>query len=276
MKRCRPLLGTYVEISISDSDDQSFDESVIAEAFGEIELVQQLMSFHDVNSDLSRINTFAYHAPVKVHPWTYEVLEFAKKLSIDSYGAFNCAIAPELQEWGKLPKFDYELDDEDQFGASLDDLELLGGNMVAFEDPMKIDLGGIAKGFAVDVALDVLRDYEIEHAVINAGGDIGVIGELPQPIYIRNPSDPGKLMFIGNLVDAAIATSGTYYSKDVGDSDYSSIVVPDSGRSVLDALSFSVIAPSCMAADALTKPLAIHKNMSAPYFNKYQAIGLIS
>ena len=148
--------------------------------------------------------------------------------------------------------------------------------MVAFEDSMKIDLGGIAKGFAVDVALDVLRDYEIEHAVINAGGDIGVIGELPQPIYIRNPSDPCKLMFIGNLVDAAVATSGTYYSKDVGDSDYSSIVVPDSGRSVLDALSFSVIAPSCMAADALTKPLAIHKNMSAPYFSKYQAIGLIS
>ena len=73
MKRCRPLLGTYVEISISDSGCRDFDEKVINEAFNEIELVQDLMSFHDPESDLSKINAQAIYGPVRVHPWTYEV-----------------------------------------------------------------------------------------------------------------------------------------------------------------------------------------------------------
>ena len=273
MKRCRPLLGTYVEISISDSGCRDFDEKVINEAFNEIELVQDLMSFHDPESDLSKINAQAIYGPVRVHPWTYEVLSFAKELSIESSGAFNCAIAQDLQAWGKLPRFEIEAQN---YESNLSALRLIGRNIVLFDQPLKIDLGGIAKGFAVDVALDVLRDYDVKSGLINAGGDIGIIGDESHPIYLRDPADPKKVQLLGNLSEGAMATSGVYFSREIGNSAYSAIVVPNTGESVLDELSFSVIASSCMTADALTKPLAIHQDIHAPYFQKYQAIGLIN
>lgn len=273
MKRCRPLLGTYVEISISDSGCREFDEKVINEAFDEIELVQELMSFHDPASDLSKINSLAVKGPVQVHPWTYEVLSFAKEICAESFGAFNCAIAPELQSWGKLPVFEI---DNDQYVSNLYSLRLLDGNFVSFDQPLKIDLGGIAKGFAVDVALDVLRDYDIKAGVINAGGDLGVIGRNSHPIYLRDSSNPEKVHFLGELCEGALATSGVYYSRSIGNPVHSAIVIPGEGDSVIDEMNFSVIASSCMTADALTKPLAIHQDIHASYFEKYQAIGLIN
>lgn len=273
MKRCRPLLGTYVEISISDSGCRNFDEKIMNEAFDEIELVQELMSFHDQQSELSALNRLAFGRPVKVHPWTYEVLNFAKELSIASNGAFNCAVAPELQSWGKLPSFEME---DINYDSNLSALRMHDNNYVSFDRPLKIDLGGIAKGFAVDVALEVLRDYDVKWAVVNAGGDIGVIGNESHPIYIKDFSNPEKVHYLGELTEGAVATSGSYYSKEIGNADYSAIVIPGAGKSVMDENSFSVIAPSCMAADALTKPLAIHKDVHASYFEKYQAIGLIN
>ncbi len=273
MKRCRPLLGTYVEIFVSDSGCRDFDEKVMNEAFDEIELVQELMSFHDEESELSALNRWAISRPIKVHPWTYEVLSFAKELSTESDGAFNCAVAPELQSWGKLPST--EMDDV-RYESNLSALTLLEDNCVLYKAPLKIDLGGIAKGFAVDVALEVLRDYDVRGAVINAGGDIGVIGTEAHPIYIKDFSNPEKIHYLGDLTEGAVATSASYYSREIGNSKHSAIVIPGAGKSVVDEKSFSVIAPSCMAADALTKPLAIHKDTRASYFGKYQAIGLIN
>ena len=141
-------------------------------AFEAVASVHRLMSFHEPDSDVSRLNRLASVHPVSVDPWTYEVLRIAVELHFRSRGAFDITIAPDLQALGLLPGLGEGSRDVPE-ARSANQVELLGDKMVRFAGPgIRIDLGGIAKGFAVDRALDALRGFGIVNGLVNAGGDL--------------------------------------------------------------------------------------------------------
>src|SRR4051812_11716185 len=187
VRRARPLLGTFVEIAAShaSSADASLAvgsmadvEAAVEEAFEAAARVHRLMSFHDPASDLSRLNREAGTNPVAVDPWTYEVLEIAVELNRLSAGVFDINVAPALQVLGLLPGAkkdqtqiqvqDKQVQVQDQTACRTENaIELLPGFRIRFRHPwVKIDLGGIAKGFAVDRALDVLRDKGMTQGLV--------------------------------------------------------------------------------------------------------------
>ncbi len=210
------------------------------------------MSFHDPGSDLSSINRDAHRRAVAVDPWTFDVLVAARELFRRSGGAFDCTVAPLLVERGVLPPTPVDVDPEATFADVLLDDD---ARTVRCRVPLAIDLGGIAKGFAVDRAIDALAAHGVASAVVNAGGDLRVLGVArgadPRPRRRRRrPRSPG--------------CSPTARARRRGAA--SMPAVPAARRrcsstraraaSSPAAAICSVVAPTCLVADALTKVAA--------------------
>jgi FAD:protein FMN transferase len=254
LRRARPLLGTLVDISVSRDTDRSEAElqEAVNAAFGQIERIHLLMSFHDPASDLARLNHLAWQAPVTVHEDTYTVLSCALSFAARSAGAFDPCVARELERFGLLPRVS-DLTTARETASWLD-IELLDGNQVRFKRPLVVDLGGIAKGYAVDVAVNCLRRHGVESALVNAGGDLRVVGQSARSVALRDPADPSKFRHVLSVQDAAIATSAAYYSRCVrGGAEVSALIDGRRRDAYTGTGSISVIAPNCMWADALTK-----------------------
>ncbi len=269
MKSVRPLLGTYVVVEAAAADDNMARAAVDA-AFAAISTVQRLMSAFEPHSDVSRINARAHLEPVAVHPWTAEVLRLASQMHADSDGLFDVGIAPRLAEWQMLPPA--ELDYPDSTATNL----CIEGDTVFCTAPTRIDLGGIAKGYAVDRAVEAALQAGAHSVLVNAGGDLRVAGDTEEPIHLRDPKQPAATVLAGRLQDGAIATSGTYYSARLhGNATVSAIVEPATQSPLISDASHSVIAPTCAVADALTKVLALSGNPSHPALARHRAQALV-
>lgn len=268
IERMRPALGTFVQVSVDPaglSDAQV--ERALALAFAAIDLTQQLMSVHDAYSDLSMLNQSAHLTDYRPHPWTLAVLRRALRVYGWSGGAFDCAVAAQqLTTWGLLPKplsrpDDLCVSDADVLKkpATLADVYCLPNAQVRFTRPLRLDFGGIAKGFAVDMAVLALYRAGVRTAVVNAGGDLRVLGATAQPIAIRHPHDPQQLVVVGELAHGAVASSAVYYSatQTANHQAVSALVDPQQQRAIVTAHSWTVIAPTAVMADALTKVLAV-------------------
>ena len=206
VRRARPLLGTFVEIEAAGAAKSKMDGAIDA-AFEAVAQVHRLMSFHDDDSDVSRLNREAWLRPVKVDAWTFRVLEAAVELHRRSKGIFDIAIAATLQNMGLLPRPDGDPPAAVD-GRLFDSIELLEDLMVRFgHRDVRIDLGGIAKGFAVDRALEVLRGFGLASGLVNAGGDLAAFGREPQTIHIRHPRDPRRLMCRVEITNEALAST---------------------------------------------------------------------
>ena len=264
MIRCKPLLGTFVEIMI---EDMAQSEQALEEAFLAIEQVQTLMSFHHPESELSQINARSYIEPVHIHPWTSEVLTIAKEIYHHSRGIFNCGIGHCLVEAGLLPRH-LQLNNY-PFGG-IEDLEFLEPNLVCSKLPLRLDLGGIAKGYAVDKAVEVLISQNMQHGLANAGGDMRVFGDRNQDIHIRNPSNPHELIQIGSMKAGAIATSSLYFAKRNANAK-SFMINPFNHEHIEFSESYSVVASECVYADALTKVVSISGNRQHPCLSHFSA-----
>src|ERR1700730_4840989 len=101
LRRARPLLGTFVEIDVADAE-QCDAEGAVEAAFAVVAEVHRLMSFHEADSDVSRLNRAASERAVSIHPWTYQVLEMAVDMNHRSAGAFDIGVASTLQQLGQL------------------------------------------------------------------------------------------------------------------------------------------------------------------------------
>jgi thiamine biosynthesis lipoprotein len=135
-----------------------------------------------------------------------------------------------------------------------------------------IDLSAIGKGFAVDRATEAILAIGAKGGTVNAGGDLRIFGDTEEDIYLRAPGNPEHLVFAGRLHDGACATSATYYSRFVRKgTEVSPLVDPRSRQPLVTRRSYSVIAPRCVVADALTKVLALSGNPDLPCFKQYQA-----
>ena len=278
MKRCKPYLGTYVEIDIIDASQTTNLQHAMTEAYQVIHKISNLMSFHLRQSDLTKLNQFAYERPVIVDAMTYEVLALAKDLFTYTGGSFDCAVAQHLQVQGLLPHF-IDMKSANVQAAhnpchDLAHLILTNDCTVSFSKPLLVDLGGIAKGYAVDRACEVLISCGVTAACVNAGGDLRVLGEQQTDIHIRHPLQPQHLIYAGQLRNGALASSASYFTEQ-GSTSKSALVDPRTGGPILTSKSFSVIAPTCAVADGLVKALAVDQDLSASYFKHYGAQPLI-
>jgi FAD:protein FMN transferase len=257
-------MGTFVHISASGADSATV-ESAIEKAFKAIEQVERLMSFHDRNSELSRLNRDAHRQPQSVHPWNYAVLKRALQISAASDGLFDISVAPLLVEIGLLP---HSNDLVTQYG-NWRSLKLLDNHGVFFDQPMLLDLGGIAKGFAVDQAIHVLRKANCSEAIVNAGGDLRRFGTQHHPLYLRRRAD---LVQVAELRCGAVATSSPHAKiPDRLAQPIGCIIDPKQQRAWTGNGSVMVAARSCMIADALTKVAALAGPACQPLLNRFGA-----
>lgn len=240
--RAQPWLGTIVEISVRGPSEELCSDWITA-AFAEIRKVHSLMSFHDEQSELSRLNHSAHLAGVECSKELCEVLRFAKHMYERTGGAVDISVAPTLVKQHFLPSHVQH----ESYGTPED--IIIEGNVVRFLKPLILDLGGVAKGYAVDLAIEKLKSLGCESASVNAGGDLRVFGESRQ-LYVRNDADLGVMNNMGDIADVAIATSAGYYSTQ---RDLVPYVNPVTRECLKTIPSVTVRAESCMMADALTK-----------------------
>jgi FAD:protein FMN transferase len=275
MRRARPLLGTFVEIAVAGAPPAEMEAGIEA-AFAVVATVHRLMSFHDEGSDISRLNRDACAAAVAVHPWTFEVLDIARDLHRRSAGVFDIGVAPVLQGLGLLPRRDDETPVPSAATRGDDAVELLLERRVRFRDRgVRIDLGGIAKGYAVDRAVDALRRCGIAEGAVNAGGDLAVFGPNPHAIHIRDPRQPQRLMCEVALHDGALATSGGRFDPlSSGETADSAVIDPRTGAPVHGVIGATVRAPACVHADALTKIVMAAGEAAGPLLEFYGASAL--
>ncbi len=182
MSRLRVALGTFVAID-AEASDPTIARHGIAAAFEAVSTVERLMHPTRPASDLAALAACRPRTPLTVHPWTWEVLALCLRLNESSRGIFDpcLGIAP-----GRIA-----------------DLELKPSHRVIARARLRVDLGGIAKGYAVDRAIDALRSAGCAGGLVNAGGDLAAFGASSRKILCGKP-DAGIVV---ELRDAALATS---------------------------------------------------------------------
>lgn len=250
IRRAQPWLGTLVDIAVMDADDGLALAATTA-AFAEIARLHRLMSFHDAASDIGRINRAHAGSLVQVDAATWNVLQLACEVARLSGGAFDIACAPWLVDWSLLPAPDAATPPA-RTSAAVFALE--DGCAVRKLAPGWIDVGGIAKGYAVDAAVDVLLAAGMTAGCVNAGGDLRAFGAVPVPVAIRAPHAPARAARQVLVRDEALATSASYFSKrSHGGRPVSALVDARDGTPQVGDASATVRAARCAHADALTK-----------------------
>ncbi len=186
----------------------------------------------------------------------------------ESDGLFDPGIARQLVDWALLPM------PEDACAVDVDaswrEIELFDDGRVRLRRPLWIDLGGIAKGYAVDRALAILRAAGCTHASVNAGGDLARFGTSPERVVL-DPGGEGSHAMI-DLDDGAVATSvGAALAHRVRGRWRGAHLDGRTRRAAGVRQSVSVVAPSCCVADALTKIALADARVAARLLHKYDA-----
>ena len=269
VERAQPWLGTVVRIRVEGLPVAAAHLAIDA-AFEEVAAVHRLMSFHERGSDVTRLNVHGDTMPLSVHPWTLDVLAWALRFSRLSDGCFDISVGAELVDWRFLPAPPGAVR---RPRGSWRDIELRPDGKVLFHRPLWIDLGGIAKGYAVDRASECLRRRGASCNVVNAGGDIRVRGRRAELVALNigpgTPSFRDAVPMI-QLSNGSIASSSGRHqwcrrqgSTCAPHFDGVRRRPAPTGRFV------SVIAEQCTVADALTKIVMVEGANSANLLRKF-------
>lgn len=271
IERARPLLGTVVCIRATGSGRQV--DAAIDDAFRAVTRVEQRMSFHHPMSELSRLNRSAHDDAQPVHRDTFRVLRAALALARASAGRFDPAVGARLVASGHLPA---PAPGDPPVDARWNAIELRPDGTVYYRQRAWLDLGGIAKGFAVDMAVRALRRAGITRAIVNAGGDLRVYGDVTETIHVRDPATPASSIPLLELRDGAVATSAGYFSaRDTGAGTATALIDARDGRVVGLRESVTVCAPRALWADALTKVVLADEAGAAPLLRRLHAQAVI-
>jgi len=262
----RYLMGTSMTVEVYGGDPASRLEA-IDEAFAAMVEIDRLMSNYRSDSELALINAQAALHPVRVSPPMWGVLSAAQLVSERSGGTFDITVGPLVRLWGFHDKKPHV-----PTPAELEQVRPLIGyqNMVLDQSAqsvsfkrngIELDLGGIAKGFAVELAGGVLRRRGFS-GLIDAGGNQYLVGHPPGKlswqIGIEDPDKPGGLLGVLDIDGGAVSTSGGYHNFFVADGrTYGHLIDPRSLRPSDSALSVTIVSPDATLADALSKPAFI-------------------
>jgi thiamine biosynthesis lipoprotein len=219
LKQSRPLLGTVVEITILSPDETKATRGMDA-VFQEIIRIEELMSFYRPESQISRINRDVHPHRVRVSPEVFALLKQARSLSHLTQGGFDITFVPLWQLWGRCAKERRlpSAEELQQAKALVDyrklrlreetrevELDLAG---------MQVNLGGIAKGYALARAAEVMQQEGLDNFLVNMGGDICAQGGGKEGkgwrIGIRHPRREGDFIGVLRLRDMFVLTSGDY------------------------------------------------------------------
>ncbi len=269
----RQTMGTFVRIVAVAMNEQVADKS-IQTAFEQCQLVDNLMSDYKPDSELSRLNREAHKSAVKITKPTFEVLQKAIRFSELSEGAFDITIAPVVALWRKAADTNsLPTDAQLQLARSKVGYQKLILNQDKMTvrlavKGMKLDLGGIAKGYAIDKATEAMQASGAIGGMVDIGGDIRCFGAPPPGkktwmIGLQDPTltdklAPGKILLRLKLTDVAIATSGDYRRFALIEGKrYSHIIDTKTGLSSDQLSSVTVISDKAIDADALATAVTV-------------------
>jgi thiamine biosynthesis lipoprotein len=262
--RAEIWLGTVVEVALPEADAT---EARFAAAFAAIAHVHRKMSAQDPASDLARIERDAHRQAILVDAQTYAVLDLALALCRDTRGAFDPSVVRAPMRGYRASASNESSGPSASFATSM---ILGGGNRVRTTAPIALDLGGIAKGYAVDRAVAALIASGASGGVVNAGGDLRAFGSVGwTPIRIRHPALAALAAHVFDVRDAAVATSADYFHP------CGTLVDPGARTLRPFGASVTVVAPRCALADALTKVVARDAARAPQTLTRHRAYALL-
>lgn len=256
-------LGTQAYIELW-SDDSAQAEQIIVEVQAEFERINQLMSPYISTSELSLLNRQAANTAVQVSDELYQLVRQTRQISELSNGAFDITFASVGFYYdyraGKKPDPTQLLNQRKY--VNYQSVQLLADNTIRFAQPgVKIDLGGIAKGYAVERAMAIVANHGIKYAQLTAGGDSRLLGDKagkPWLVGIKHPRQDDKYAATLPLENTAISTSGDYERFFIEDGvRYHHILDPKTGQSAAGLTSVSVIGADTGKTDALSTTLFV-------------------
>jgi thiamine biosynthesis lipoprotein len=258
------LMGTRVSVELWHEHEDTARE-LVERVLGEYRRIDAAMSTYKADSEISRVNADAGTMAVPIGTELFALIERAQQLSAASGGAFDIT----YESVGYLYDFrarHHPADAEIEAGlGKIDYRHVLldaASHTIQFSVPgVRINLGGIAKGYAVERGADILRAAGIEHALLNAGGDTRVIGDRrgqPWIVGIRHPRADDALVTRLPIVDEAVSTSGDYerFFEENG-KRYHHIINPRTGRPTEGILSVTVLGPDATVTDGLSTTLFV-------------------
>ena len=267
----RITMGTVARIMVTAEDAGQAHQAIEA-AFDKIFQIDQMMSDYDPDSQLSQVNRDAFDEPVQVDADLLEVLAAAKLYSCMSDGAFDITIGPVVQLWrkaredGAAPTPEAIAKAKASVGHENLTLDAEKHTVQFAKEGMFLDLGGIAKGYAIDKAIEILQAGGVSGAMVDIGGDLRCFGTAANGkehwlIGLQDPADDETILMTLNMDDMAVATSGDYRRfVMIEEEKHSHIVDPTTADSAQDLSSVTIIAPTATAADALATAVTVLGN----------------
>ena len=248
LERATPVFGSIARVRVESCPPERSGPAITA-AFAALRHVHRLMSFHEPASELSRLNREAFEHEVKVSRHTLAVLAHARRIAAASAGAFDPTIAPLAVAAGDLPRPPGAPEPHPQ--ASWRDVRLdAHEGTVRFARPLWLDLGGVAKGYAVDLAVATLRRRGVRQGCVDAGGDLRIFGPVGELVALdcgRGAAPPDRAVRLKNeslAASGAVAAGGARRLARCFDAEH---------RRAAPAAFAAVTAKRCVHADALTK-----------------------
>ena len=264
------VMGTFARV-VAITNDIATGKQCVESALDEIHNVDDLMSDYKEDSEISRVNKNAFARPVKVGPATFEVILRSIEFSRLTDGAFDITVGPLVKlfrtarDTGKAPTPEQIADAKAKVGYEkliLNDEE----RTVRFTvEGMSLDLGGIAKGYAVDKAIEAAQKLGALGAMVDIGGDVRCFGTPPQgkkiwTIGLQDPNSdrgPGILLKL-KIENAAVTTSGDYQQFAIIDGKKQSHIIDRrTGKGAEGLSSVTIIAPNATDADALSTAVTV-------------------
>lgn len=264
------VFGTLVEVSVYDTSPEQAQQATSAVLARFDQLHRMLHAWQP--SELSALNTaIAAGKPAQVTPELKALLQDAQRLSRQSDDLFNPAIGGLIALWGfqsDAPQTRIPLASDIarwvDAAPRMRDLTIEDNRVRSSNPAVRLDLGGYAKGYALDEAVRILQSHGIRHALVNIGGNViamGAHGNRPWRVGIQHPRQPGTLATLDLKDGEAIGTSGDYQRYfEVGGRRYSHLIDPRTGQPATGIQSLTVLVSGKQAgtrSDALSKPLFI-------------------
>jgi thiamine biosynthesis lipoprotein len=260
IKRAQMHMGTLVTIT-SVAESESIAQAAVIAGFSEIRRLEGLLSTWIPTSELSRVNAAAGSAAVRVSPETMEVVTLSLQAAEMTNGGFNIAIGPAVEAWSVTERQHIPKEAELKQLAPLVDLRSVhvdvGEQTISLDRAgMRIDVGGIGKGYAADRAVVMMQKAGALSGVVALSGDIKTFGRLPDgqgfPVGIQHPRKEGAVLAWIDLQDEAVSTAGDYERYFERDGiRYHHILDPRTLQPARGCQSVTVIAKDGVWADGL-------------------------
>lgn len=255
----RPMMGTEVSVYLW-SDDPEAGRLALEEVFEEAARIDRLMSTYKDESEISKINREAAAGPVAAGDELFGLIRRALDISVLTRGAFDITFDSVGQHYDFRSRQRPDEETVEAERANIDyrlvNLDQATGTVHFLREGVRINLGGIAKGYVVERGIDLLRNRGVENAIVTAGGDSRLLGDRrgrPWMVGIRDPREDGQVAISVPLSDEAISTSGDY--ERFFDEDgvrYHHIIRPSTGVPASGVHSASVFGPDAVITDALS------------------------